>query len=125
MQADRCAAARELAARLHAVVVLKGSGSVVAAPDGRLRINPSGNALLASAGTGDVLAGWAAGRWARAGDKAPDVLELATEAVFEHGAAADRAAGTDSVTLAAAGAGSGVPPSLRATELVEALRRRG
>ena len=115
----------ELAARLHAVVVLKGSGSVVAAPDGRLRINPSGNALLASAGTGDVLAGWAAGRWARAGDKAPDVLELATEAVFEHGAAADRAAGTDSVTLAAAGAGSGVPPSLRATELVEALRRRG
>ena len=125
VQADRCVAARELAARLHAVVVLKGSGSVVAAPDGRLRINPSGNALLASAGTGDVLAGGAAGRWARAGDKAPDVLELATEAVFEHGAAADRAAGTDSVTLAAAGAGSGVPPSLRATELVEALRRRG
>lgn len=123
VQADRCAAARELAARLHAVVVLKGSGSLIAAPDGRLRISPSGNALLASAGTGDVLTGWAAGRWARAGDKALDVLELATDAVFEHGAAADRAAGTGSITLAAACARSRVPPSLRAAELVEALRR--
>ena len=119
VQADRCAAARELAARLHAVVVLKGSGSVVADPDGRLRINPTGNALLASAGTGDVLAGWAAGRWARAGEAPPGLLELASAAVFAHGAAADH------VVASGEPAGDGrriVPPSLRAAELVEALR---
>jgi hydroxyethylthiazole kinase-like uncharacterized protein yjeF len=125
VQADRCGAARELAARLHAVVVLKGSGSVVAAPDGRLRINPSGNALLASAGTGDVLAGWIAGRWARAGNTAPDLLELAAGAVFEHGAAADHAACTDGAMPQAARLARHAPPSLRAAELVESLRRRG
>src|SRR5690606_22611952 len=57
VQCDRLGAARELARRFACVVVLKGSGSVIAAPDGRLWINPTGNARLAIAGTGDVLAG--------------------------------------------------------------------
>ncbi|HZV67845.1 MAG TPA: NAD(P)H-hydrate dehydratase, partial [Telluria sp.] len=57
VQADRLAAARALAARFNAVVVLKGSGTVIAQADGTLAVNPTGNPGLASAGTGDVLAG--------------------------------------------------------------------
>ena len=57
IQRDRAAAARLLARRSGAVVVLKGARSVIADPDGRLWINPSGGPGLASGGTGDVLAG--------------------------------------------------------------------
>ena len=57
VQADRTACARALAARFEAVAVLKGAGTVVAALDGRLAINTSGHPVLATAGTGDVLAG--------------------------------------------------------------------
>lgn len=65
IQQDRLAAAQELARRCHAVVVLKGSGSVIAAP-GRLPwINTSGSAALATAGSGDVLAGWLGASWSR------------------------------------------------------------
>jgi ADP-dependent NAD(P)H-hydrate dehydratase / NAD(P)H-hydrate epimerase len=54
---DRVAAAQELAARLGVVVLLKGDRTVVATPDGTAWANPTGSAALASAGTGDVLAG--------------------------------------------------------------------
>lgn len=57
VQQDRVGAARELARRSGAVVVLKGCGTVVADPGGRYAICPLGNPGLASAGTGDVLAG--------------------------------------------------------------------
>src|ERR1700738_322408 len=53
----RRAAARELASRFGAVVVLKGAGTVVAASDGRTAVNPTGSAALATGGTGDVLGG--------------------------------------------------------------------
>ena len=86
VQSDRIAAARELALRFASVVVLKGSGSVIAAPEGAVRINPTGNARLAIAGTGDVLAGWIAARLA-AGESA---FEAASAAVYLHGLAADR-----------------------------------
>ncbi|AKJ28995.1 NAD(P)H-hydrate dehydratase [Caldimonas brevitalea] len=86
VQADRLQAAVRLAERLTCTVVLKGSGSVVAAPGRRPAVNGSGNAALASAGTGDVLAGWLGGRWAQ-GLEARDAAVLA---VYEHGAAADR-----------------------------------
>jgi NAD(P)H-hydrate epimerase len=57
IQADRFAAARALAARYASVAVLKGAGSLVAAPDGRVAACPWGNAGMASGGMGDVLTG--------------------------------------------------------------------
>jgi hydroxyethylthiazole kinase-like uncharacterized protein yjeF len=54
---DRIAAALELADRLRAVVLLKGDRTIVAAPEGTAWANPTGTPVLASAGTGDVLAG--------------------------------------------------------------------
>jgi NAD(P)H-hydrate repair Nnr-like enzyme with NAD(P)H-hydrate dehydratase domain len=59
---------------------------VIAAPDGQLRINPTGNARLAIAGTGDVLAGMVAARLANG----EDALAAASNAVYLHGLAADR-----------------------------------
>jgi hydroxyethylthiazole kinase-like uncharacterized protein yjeF len=91
VQADRPAAARALAAEFGAVVVLKGSGTLVAAPDGRLAVNATGNARLASAGTGDVLAGWLGGHWSHAGSPAQAAAEAT---VFRHGLAADQAPGS-------------------------------
>lgn len=94
VQRDRLGAARELAARHGCVVVLKGSGSIVAAPGEVPRINATGSAALATPGTGDVLAGWLGGRWSAAaatipGDAAALAFTSACDAVHEHGAAAD------------------------------------
>ncbi|MBU1332327.1 MAG: NAD(P)H-hydrate dehydratase [Gammaproteobacteria bacterium] len=57
VQADRPAAARALAARYQVVCVLKGVGSLVAAPDGELWLCDHGDPVMAGAGLGDVLAG--------------------------------------------------------------------
>jgi len=57
LQDQRADAARTLAARSEAFVVLKGARSLIAAPDGRLVINPTGGPGLASGGSGDVLSG--------------------------------------------------------------------
>ena len=57
VQARRLEVARETAAQYGAVVVLKGAQTLVAAPDGRISLNPTGNPALASGGTGDVLTG--------------------------------------------------------------------
>ena len=86
VQADRLRAARELADRHAAVVVLKGSGSVITAPGEPPSINASGNASLASAGTGDVLSGWIGGLWSQG---AATTLQIVLRAVAEHGAAAE------------------------------------
>jgi ADP-dependent NAD(P)H-hydrate dehydratase / NAD(P)H-hydrate epimerase len=85
VQANRLAAARQLAERFQCVVVLKGSGSVIAAPGQPTFINASGNALLATAGTGDVLAGMI-GAYLASGLGA---FAAARSAVFAHGQAAD------------------------------------
>jgi len=58
---DRLHAARECASKWNKTVILKGANSIIAAPDGKTRINAAANAGLASAGTGDVLAGTVAG----------------------------------------------------------------
>ncbi len=85
VQADRLAAAQQLAQQFSCSVVLKGSGSVVAAPDRLPLINPTGNARLATAGTGDVLAGLIGARLAH-GESA---FDAACAAVWLHGRAAD------------------------------------
>ncbi|NID15637.1 NAD(P)H-hydrate dehydratase [Luteibacter yeojuensis] len=61
VQADRFAAVRELAHRHHAVVVLKGNGSLIASPDGEVSVCPWGNPGMASGGMGDTLTGIVAG----------------------------------------------------------------
>lgn len=98
VQADRLGAAAQLAQQCRSVVVLKGSGSIVAAPAQVPFINPTGNAALASAGTGDVLAGWIAGLWTqhvRTADCPDEATRLAWRAALGachvHGAAADTA----------------------------------
>jgi ADP-dependent NAD(P)H-hydrate dehydratase / NAD(P)H-hydrate epimerase len=89
VQADRLQAARQLAARYGAVAVLKGSGTVIAAPDGRLAINPTGNAGLATGGTGDVLGGLIGALLAQ---NLP-AYEAALAGVWLHGLAAERLTG--------------------------------
>jgi NAD(P)H-hydrate epimerase len=87
---DRIAAARELAAATGAVVLLKGSTTVVADPDGRVALNDTGGPWLATAGTGDVLSGIVGGFVARG---APG-FHAAAAAAFVHGRAADAAGHT-------------------------------
>jgi ADP-dependent NAD(P)H-hydrate dehydratase / NAD(P)H-hydrate epimerase len=83
---DRLAHARELARRFNAVVVLKGSGTVIVSADAKeVVINPTGNPALATAGTGDVLAGICGALLAQGWD----AHMAALCAVWMHGAAAD------------------------------------
>ncbi|WP_175793938.1 NAD(P)H-hydrate dehydratase [Burkholderia ambifaria] len=107
VQQDRLAAAEALAARYASIVVLKGSGTVIAAPDGRLTVNPTGNAALATGGTGDVLGGLIGALLAQR--VAP--YEAALAGVYLHGLAAD--------TLTANGNG---PAGLVAGELAPMVR---
>ncbi len=83
VQSDRVGAARALAARLRCVALLKGAGSVVALPDGRWSIVDAGSPALASAGTGDVLAGACAALLARG----LDAERAACLGAWLHGAA--------------------------------------
>jgi hydroxyethylthiazole kinase-like uncharacterized protein yjeF len=86
VQADRLSAAQTLARRFSCTVVLKGSGTVIAAPETLARINPTGNARLATAGTGDVLAGMIGARIT----SGTNVFGAACAAVHSHGAIADQ-----------------------------------
>ncbi|MCG5073744.1 NAD(P)H-hydrate dehydratase [Paraburkholderia tagetis] len=108
VQRDRLAAARALATRYAAIAVLKGSGTVIAAPDGRVAINPTGNAALATGGTGDVLGGLIGALLAQ---RLPP-WEAALAGVYLHGLAAD--------TLVSEGNG---PAGLAAGELAPVVRR--
>lgn len=114
VQQDRLAAAQALADRHGCTVLLKGSGSVVAAPGVLPSINPTGNAMLASAGTGDVLAGWIGGLWStQAGSAHPAAppWPVVRAAVWLHGLAADRAAQRTGAAL-----------PLHASALIESMR---
>jgi ADP-dependent NAD(P)H-hydrate dehydratase / NAD(P)H-hydrate epimerase len=129
VQADRLRAAQALADRFACCIVLKGSGSVIAAPFARPRINPTGNAALATAGTGDVLAGWLGGLWAqsgpgggsnggmnaRASGRTNDLTNHPTNSAFEAAARAVRSHG--------AAAEPPPPGPLCASALIDALSR--
>jgi hydroxyethylthiazole kinase-like uncharacterized protein yjeF len=102
VQADRLAAANALIARYGAIAVLKGSGTIVAAPGAVPSINPTGNGRLATPGTGDVLAGWIGGLWAQG----VEARTAAIATVWQHGWAAQCVGGHG---------------PMRATDLVEAM----
>ncbi|HUH93770.1 MAG TPA: NAD(P)H-hydrate dehydratase [Casimicrobiaceae bacterium] len=108
VQRDRLSAALATAAKFRAHVVLKGAGSVLASADGTWAINATGNAGLASGGTGDVLTGMIGALLAQ-GLPANEALPIA---VCLHGAAAD--------VLVAEGVG---PLGLAASEIPPAARR--
>ncbi|MHB8894030.1 MAG: NAD(P)H-hydrate dehydratase [Candidatus Geothermincolia bacterium] len=88
VQSDRIGAAAPAARDWEALVVLKGAATVVACPDGEIHINPTGNAGMATAGTGDVLTGCVAAFMAQG----LDGLEAAVAAAYFHGHAGDLAA---------------------------------
>ncbi len=108
IQSDRLAAARELAVRLNAVVVLKGSGTVIASAASAAVINPTGNPGLATGGTGDVLAGLCGALLAQG----MPPWEAALAAVWLHGSAADRL--VDQATGPIGLTASELPPAIRA-----------
>ena len=85
LEADRVTSAIALAKRFDGIVVLKGAGTIIAAPDGRYFINTSGNPGMASGGMGDALSGMIVAFLAQ-GMAALDAAKLA---VYLHGAAAD------------------------------------
>ena len=85
VQADRPSSARNLAQRFSTIAVLKGAGTVIAEPAGACWINPTGGPALASAGTGDVLAGMIGGLLAQGFP----ALDAVRGGVWLHGRAAD------------------------------------
>ncbi|QHE88857.1 NAD(P)H-hydrate dehydratase [Hydrogenophaga sp. BPS33] len=90
VMADRLRAAQAIADQFGSICVLKGSGTVIAAPGETPLINPSGNALLATAGTGDVLAGMIGSAVAGPSRPPAQAFKRVAHAVFQHGALADR-----------------------------------
>jgi hydroxyethylthiazole kinase-like uncharacterized protein yjeF len=85
VQLDRLELAKKMAAEWHKTIVLKGAYTVIASPDGRTQISHVANAGLASAGTGDVLAGVIAGLLAQG----LNLFDAAAAGVYIHGMAGD------------------------------------
>jgi NAD(P)H-hydrate epimerase len=93
--ADRVAAARSFATSHDVILVLKGTRTLIAAPDGRVFVNPTGNAGLGTAGAGDTLTGLIAGFLAQATAAAGstmNALDSVIAAVYVGGLAGDLAA---------------------------------
>lgn len=90
IEEDRIKSAQEAAKQFNQVVILKGAYTVVAAPDGRVKINPAGNAALATAGSGDVLAGITAGVLTQlVKNKEADAFDVACLGVYLHSMAGE------------------------------------
>lgn len=88
VQQDRPGAAMEAARKFSATLVLKGAATIIASPDGHIRISPWVNPGLAKAGTGDVLAGLLSGLLAQMPERPFDAAALA---VYAHGLAGELA----------------------------------
>jgi NAD(P)H-hydrate epimerase len=85
VQADRIGLARKFAAEFDVILILKGARTVIALPDGKAFINPTGNPGMASGGMGDVLTGMVSGFLAQG--FSPEAASLA--GVYIHGLCAD------------------------------------
>lgn len=120
VQADRLKIAREAAKRWEAHVLLKGYHTVLAAPDGRVFVNTTGNAGLAKGGSGDVLTGVLSALTAQFGTK--DWLRILALGAYLHGAAADSFDPADDVSGMLASDVAHALPRARAA-LVEEIRR--
>jgi len=90
IQEDRLGAATRLAASLNTWVVLKGARTLIASPQKRVWVCPLGSPRLATAGTGDVLAGMIAGLLANQSEQAPDTTTCITAAVALHALMGER-----------------------------------
>lgn len=111
---DRVGIAREFAITHRCHVVLKGAGSVIATPDGKIYINPTGNPGMASGGMGDVLAGMLGALLAQ-GLNPIDAMKLG---VFLHGFVGDRVADEKGeIGLIASDIIEGLPAGLRALSI--------
>jgi len=108
IQSDRYGAAREIASRYQAVVVLKGQGSVIASPEGRVSVCTDGNPGMGTGGMGDVLTGVVTALLAQG----LSAWEAAVRGACIHSAAADLAVAED----------AGVR-GLLATDLMPYIRR--
>lgn len=104
VQANRLYAAQQLADHYHCTAVLKGSGSIVATIGHTPCINPTGNARLATAGTGDVLAGMVGAQLAHGAA----AHQAACRAVYQHGLAADHWPNQLALTASALAKGSNI-----------------
>ena len=89
VQANRIAVARSLATDRNVIVVLKGERTLIAFPDGRVWINPTGSPALATGGTGDILTGMVSGLM---GQFPKDQERAVAGAVYLHGLAGEIAA---------------------------------
>jgi ADP-dependent NAD(P)H-hydrate dehydratase / NAD(P)H-hydrate epimerase len=107
--ADRIGAARRAAADLGAIMLLKGNRTIVAGPDGTAYVNRTGTAWLATAGSGDVLAGLGGALLA----SGLDPLLAAATAAYLHGLAGQLAA--DGAPTTAGAVLAALPAALRAT----------
>jgi hydroxyethylthiazole kinase-like uncharacterized protein yjeF len=85
VQRDRVSCARDFATATRTIIVLKGAGTVIAMPDGRVHVNTTGNPGMASGGMGDVLTGIIAGLITQG--YSPETSAVA--GVYLHGAASD------------------------------------
>jgi ADP-dependent NAD(P)H-hydrate dehydratase / NAD(P)H-hydrate epimerase len=122
VEEDRVKTAQEAAKRWNAFVVLKGFHTIVAAPDGQVFVNTSGNAGLAKGGSGDVLTGVLAALTGQF--KTHNWVKVLALGVYLHGLAAEvAAAGTDLSGLLAGDVVSAIPEARR--RLVLELQRRG
>ncbi len=107
---DRVGHARKLAAETQAVVLLKGTRTIVASPDGKARVNPTGGPVLATGGTGDVLTGVVTGLLARG----VPIADAAASGAFVHGLAG---------SLAGISTGEGTVAGDVLAHVPEAMRR--
>lgn len=122
VQADRIRIAAEFAGKWNAVILLKGYHSVIAAPNGDVFVNTTGNAGLAKGGSGDVLTGLLAALIAQFGTR--DLYRVVALGAYLHGLAAELVSAESDESGVLAGEVAGAVPAAR-RKLLQELRARG